>query len=192
MTWTSRKHRDLVRLLGEFLREHSGMTRDGKSWDRVAGDILLATPEHGKKHKDHAFIVPLMWWCGIAKRQHSMEPHTALRWFVQRYAGKLEKKEFLSDFGSGTVDSIARRLYQKAKTDGVFVFAGDRHKELEQAWFKGIQGSELYELAMEALVRWYRGSGGYTEIVYGMMCHAVAHNLPITTPDEPCSQTVAE
>jgi hypothetical protein len=218
VTWTSRKHRDLERLLGEFRKElrrrkigpaehqyllevaekhselnfaadlmvtgDSGQLDDPPNiWGTIAMFLTIMRPEHGKNLEDHALIVPLMWWCGIAERDHGMERHTALCWFVQQCEDKEEKKIFRGVFGNATVDSIARRLYQKAKADGMFVLAGSRHEELKQAWFEGIEDNDLYELAWKALTRWTDGSGGATDTAYDIIRHEVPHNLPFSGPD---------
>ena len=132
MTWTSRKHRDLMRLLGEYCREHPD-TATGDAWYTVLSHLWLATPDHEKiREEDYDLITPLVWWCGVMERRHGMRRHTALRWFVQQSYNKEERAVFRRRFGSGTVDSIARRLYQKAKTDGMFGYR-DRSDDLRKA-----------------------------------------------------------
>jgi hypothetical protein len=124
-----------------------------------------------------------MWWCGIAERRRGMERHTALRWFVQQCKDKEEKEIFHGIFGNAVVDSIARRLYQKAKADGMFVLADGRHEELGRAWFEGIEDNDLYELAWKALSRWDKGSGGCPGVAYDIIRAEVPRNLPFSGPD---------
>ena len=138
----------------------------------------MLRPEHGKKHEeDDALIVPLMWWLGIAERRHGMDRHTALRWFVQQCKDKEEKEMFDGIFGNAIVDSIARRLYQKAKEDGMFALADSRHEELGRVSFEGIEDDNLYELAWKALSRWVKGAGGCPGVAYDIIRHEVPHRI---------------
>ena len=57
----------------------------------------------------------LDWWCGEVEARYGMKRHTAITWLVKQYHDKLSTKSFCAEFGNATVDSIARRLGQKAK-----------------------------------------------------------------------------
>jgi hypothetical protein len=112
MTWTRRKHSDLLRLLAEFAREHPDGTEEW--WEQFRGVQSGITAERpGPKDE----VIPLGWWCQFVKIYCGVEAHRALRWLVMQYDDRESNKEslFCERFGRGSADSIARRLYLKIK-----------------------------------------------------------------------------
>jgi len=110
MTWTRRKHSDLLRLLAEFAREHPSGTKEW--WDQFRSvELGIAAERPGPKDE----VISLGWWCILAEVHYGLQRHAALRWLVQQYYDRESIELFRKRWGRGTVDSIARRLYQKHK-----------------------------------------------------------------------------
>ena len=107
MTWRRRKHSDLLRLLREFAREHPGGTKEW--WEQFRSvEISIASQRPGRKDN----IISLARWCQLVSVYYGFDAHPALRWLVELYDDRESNKAslFLARFGTGSPDSIARRL----------------------------------------------------------------------------------
>jgi len=172
MTWTAKKHGELVRLFKEFIEEHS-KDSDNKNlldwtvrgrggmkplWNLVLGHIEAERPDDGRTlEADNTFLLDLFPWYHIVQHHYGMEPHKATRWLVQQYydyAGE-EKAAFYDKFGGGTNDSIARRLYQKAKNFSELTAQEPDEKFIDEcdAAVKEA-GADLYKLTFKMLRIW--------------------------------------
>lgn len=138
MTWTSKKHGELVRLFDEFIREYDG-DQDGLGdweargregweargrgsfkplWKFVLKQIEGSRPKDGRIiDADEVFMQDLGPWCKVVEHHYGMKPHKAIRWLVKQYYDYVGEKKaaFNNKFGAGNPDSIARRLRKKVK-----------------------------------------------------------------------------
>jgi hypothetical protein len=188
MTWNGKKHGELVRLFDEFIREYDGdlhridgrgdwEVRGREGWEaRGRGSFkplwkFVLKQIEGSRSKDgriidadEDFILHLGPWCKLVQHHYGMKPHKAIRWLVKQYYDHVgEKKAAFNDkFGAGDPDSIARRLYHKAK-DFNAVF--DEHGWTEEFSIKcdaavKEAGADLYKLTFEMLRLWPEPSVG--------------------------------
>jgi hypothetical protein len=105
VTWTKRKHSDLLRLLKEFAREHPDGT---KEWQERLRNVQVGIAAERPGRKDD--FISLGWWCEIVNYGFGLPPHPALKWLVKKYEDA-DIELFHKRWGSGTADSVARRLY---------------------------------------------------------------------------------
>lgn len=125
--WTDKDHRELRRLLKKaaFYLASREPYFDGHGYHMaalldVAESMALPVIEPGRNDKFADSFFKLGPWCQVAERYFGKKRHSAIRWLVEQYKGKEDEKTFLRIFGGGTADSIARRLYQKARSIGEF------------------------------------------------------------------------
>jgi hypothetical protein len=104
VTWTKRKHSDLLRLLKEFAREHPDGT---KEWQEQLRNVQVGIAAKRPGRRDD--VISLGWWCEIVNYRFGWHPHTALKWLVKQYSDA-DIELFHKRWGSGTADSVARRL----------------------------------------------------------------------------------
>jgi hypothetical protein len=143
VTWTAKKHRVLRHLMGEFAEKFPETTPS--YWGAAMVYVGILMPDHGREKRDETVLIPLCWWL----KKAGVKPHPGLRWFIQEFKEREGRAAFRRRFGDGTVDSIARRLYQKAK-EAHFLAAED---SLFDSLFDAIEAPGSYELAAEALRR---------------------------------------
>jgi hypothetical protein len=168
VTWTAKKHGELIRLLKEFIEEHYEDYKGGdltlrcrgiKSlWNTVLGHIEAERPDDGRTlEADNTFLVDLSPWYQIVQRHYGMEPYKATRWLVKQYYdyAEEEKAVFCDKFGGGTSDSIARRLYQKAKNFSER-FAQEPDEKFIDECDAAVKeaGTDLYKLTFKMLRLW--------------------------------------
>jgi hypothetical protein len=170
VTWNAKKHGELVRLLKEFLQDHTetfwlGRSSDKELLSQALSKIEKMRPDDARiRHADTLILSNLFIWCDTVKRHYKMEPHQAIGWLVEQYYDYAKKERtmpaFRHLFGAGTVDSIARRMYQKAKKDGRKLPSSsfrkawwDNHKEQRSECDAAVleAGGDLYKLAFEEL-----------------------------------------
>ena len=150
MTWNAKKHSELVRLLKEFIQEHSpSSTSEQKElWDNALLGIRRWHPEDARiRHADKMILFSLNIWLEVVGLRYKMKPYRAIFWLVEQYYDYAKKEKMMPAFrqtvGAGTVDSIARRIYQKAK---------ERHElpSMKKMWSAPEWGSHFDTAVLEA------------------------------------------
>jgi hypothetical protein len=180
-TWNAKKHSELVRLFGEFIREYDGdqglgdwevRGREGWEargrgpfkplWKFVLKQIEGNRPKDGRIiDADEVFMLDLGPWCKVVEHHYGMKPHKAIFWLVKQYYDYVGEKKaaFNNKFGAGDPKSIARRLYQKAKDfEALFVeheWTDEVRIECDAAINEaGTDLTGLYKLTFEMLRLW--------------------------------------
>lgn len=140
MTWTSKKHGELVRLFKEFIHEHykhdtpfrwlgcdfvGDEGEDLTVWGFALSEIEKRRPDDARVRKvDEMFPDRLRGWCDAVERHYDKKPHPAIEWLVKQYYDYAKKEKMMTAFrnlwGGGSQKSIARRIYNKAKKEGEF------------------------------------------------------------------------
>jgi hypothetical protein len=173
VTWTSKKHGELVRLFREFLQQERtdetfwlGRGSDKELLNNALLKIEERRPRDARmRHADNLILSNLIIWSDTVERPYKMKPFQAIRWLVEQYYDYAKKEKviraFRHLFGAGTTDSIARRMYQKAKERGnVFPSSSfrkawwnssgkERRIECDAAALEA--AGDLYKLAFEEL-----------------------------------------
>ena len=156
MTWTRRKTTDLLRLLKEYnrtLEKRSGEPKTGNDIS-TAIDFIEFIENAFDGDRDELILTHLAWWCERVEARYGMKRHTAIKWLVQKYYDGENIKLFRNRFGSGSVDSIARRLGLKAKHQGDSCPA--KRREEYAALLKEDTGAaaDIYQLTFKILKLW--------------------------------------
>jgi hypothetical protein len=138
--------------------------------------------EPGRNEKFEDIFFKFGWWCQLAKRHFGKEPHPAIRWLVTQYDDKEDRKPFRRVFGSGTAESIARRLYQKARSIGEFERVLDLSDEAASSvddWVEKAKG-DLYQFTFKQARCWPE-PGLFTTVYY--LAHRRQDLAVITTSE---------
>jgi hypothetical protein len=167
VTWTQRNYTDLLRLLEKYYREvelprnrtveelyrAQGLVKPSEKLDDEDNPIKHAMDYlkfmEDKPTVDHYLLKGLNWWCDVVKDRYGKERFSAITWLVKQYYDKEGGAAFRRDFGAN-VDSVARRLFQKAKyyKDDARMMA-ERGAALSQAG-----DADMYELTFKILYLW--------------------------------------
>ena len=149
--WTRRDTTNVLRLLKKYNRLNGPdkeISAAIEHIDRWVNDPL--TLYDAKLDTD--ILMHLDWWCGIVEARYGIKRHTAIKWLVKQYHGKLSTKSFCAEFGNATVDSIARRLGQKAKQQKDFLSVYRR--ENFEPIFKEHPNADIYQITFKLLKLW--------------------------------------
>ena len=165
VSWSGKDHRELTRLLKKVAL-YIGDPHVGALISIVGLHVAAEIePRRINKFEYLGLSLRLGQWCAMAQRYFDKERHPAIMWLVKQYEDKEDRKIFQRVFGGGTVDSIARRIYQKARDIGEFEHV---NASIVDDWAEETKG-DLYNFTFKMVGYW--PEPGLTTIVYWLARH---------------------